>query len=163
MALVRSRRARPVAAPLAFDWRAACPAPPFSIGVPFPWDAAPDSDFDGEPPVLELVARRSDGLAPSLALWFDTDGPEVVSADARPLVQEIVVGEQAKWFGVWRVMLGGARGDVHVFLSPSQVLLQPLVNYGNGLLQGQFRLPRTAALAYLPHVETMLGTWDWGR
>jgi hypothetical protein len=161
-ALRRGRRARPVRAPLAFEWRATCPAPAFSFGVPFPWKEAPDALFDGQDALVELFVRRADGLIPTLSLWFEDDGPDVTTADSRPLVQQISASAQATYLGPWRLLLGGARSQVFVFRSASEVLLHLVVNHGNGLLQGQFRLPAVAALGYLAHVETMLGTWDWG-
>ena len=161
-ALSRGRRARSVAPPLAFDWRAVCPVPRFSFGVPFPWEPAPAALFDGEDSVVELFVRRADGQVPTLTIWFEEDGPDITTADAGPLVQQIANTAQARYLGPWRVLLAGARADVFVFRSASEVLLQLVVNHGNGLLQGQIRLPVAAAPGYLYHVETMLGTWDWG-
>ena len=46
-----------------------CPAPAFSFGVPFPWEAAPEAMLDGQDALVELFVRRADGLVPTLSLW----------------------------------------------------------------------------------------------
>ena len=90
---------RDLRAPLPFDWRASCPAPPFSFGVPFPWQGMDVARLDfgpDDPPLLCLAAPRADGRQASLVFWCEENGPIVARADVRPLVRDLARSRQAR-------------------------------------------------------------------
>ena len=149
---------------LPFDWRASCAAPPFSFGAPFPWeelDLAGTEFGSGKPPILGLIAPRSDGRQASLLFWFQDDGPNVATADLGPLIRDLESSRRVRHVRTRSVSLSGGHCKILALEGPDQIVHNLVVNHGNGVLSGELLVPATSAAGYLTHFETMLATWDW--
>lgn len=163
--MLRQRPFRSVTPVLPVETFFACIAPAFRLGLPFPWENFPLEMLvtdPSNPPLLALHAPRTDGLNPLITVYFATNRPDVTTADIRPLLHDLESSYQGRVKGVRKVLLGGVPAVIPVVEGPRLLVQYLMVNSGPGCVEAVLQLPTSHAAAYLPHVETLLGTWAWG-
>lgn len=136
----------------------------FQFGMPWPWEKSPDTQ-----PVIDIeagdnlesfgyaYAPRSDAAA-QIALW-----QEPGRLDQPNLANTVAINRQARLLATATISLGGMRAMVITVETASTRTYMTYCDRAGYLVAAQFDCPRHVAQAYAPHLDTMLGTWEWFR
>jgi hypothetical protein len=156
---------RPVSAALPVEHCLVRPGQ-LTFGLPWPWqeDTTPGLLVDaagnhtGQRALASVYAPRSQGEAAFL-VW-PNDGVAALAFDQ-------LQGQLQRMYGVGSatrrdIRLGGQRAVLADLTSGGWHVSRLISASPRGyVLNGEFRVPESAALGYRPHLLTMVATWQW--
>ncbi len=132
----------------------------FTFGLPWPWEevdaSVPILDPTG-PDGVEVLAQafcpRTDGLDPLMVVWQE-DTPMDFNRGRKSI-------SGAAGGGSSLMLIGGARAIVTEIDAAAGAICRVDAEYEGTTMALEFLTPVGDKGAYLPHLETILATWDW--